>query len=206
MESDERRFFDAVYDNSIGFSDDGRHGRMRETNETALIADNMLYALWHPFPDVDVETWLYWSGPFHVRVHRVRTPRPLHAIEGGFAAARQGDVVPVMEQGSGAALVETTADLSAILDLGSTVTREGRAHRAPPNTNLIAPKTIVPQLLCKLPVGESLLACAVVAQGRPGAMRIALKTLPSTPDVAALERLMAEKGVSVTAMTGDADR
>jgi Uncharacterized protein conserved in bacteria (DUF2264) len=206
VESDDRRFFDAVFDGTIGFSDDGRHGRTRETNETALIADDTLYALWRPFPDVEVESWVYWAEPFHVRVHRIRTPRVLHTIEGGFAAARQADIAPNIEAGRGLAVAETTADLSAIVDLGSTIERMGRTHRAPPNTNLIAPKTIVPQLLGEVPTGESLLACAVIAQGDPWAVREALKTLPPRPDMAALERLVASRGVPVTAMTGAADR
>ncbi|MBF9232454.1 DUF2264 domain-containing protein [Microvirga alba] len=205
VESDERRFFDAVFDGAIGFSDDGRHGRTRETNEIALIADDTLYALWHPFPDVEVESWVYWAEPFHVRVHRVRTPRPLHTIEGGFAVAREDGIVPILDQESGRALAETRTDLSAIVDLGSTVKRTGRAHRAPPNTNLIAAKTIVPQLLGQIPAGESLLVCAVIAQGNPTTVRDALRNLPPNPDVAALKHLMAESGVSVTAMTGAAD-
>lgn len=206
VESDDRRFFDAVFDGTIGFSVDGRHGRTRETNEKALIADGTLYALWRPFPDVEVETWVYWAEPYHVRVHRVRTPRPLHTIEGGFAAARQGDSVSLVEDGPGRALVETASDLSAIVDLGSSIVREGRSHRAPPNTNLIAPKTIVPQLLGELPIGESLLVCAVIAQGDPVAVRSALDKAPLAPDVAELARLIAEKGMPVTAMTGAADR
>lgn len=206
IESDERRFFDAVFDSSIGFSDDGRHGRTRETNEKAVIADDVLYALWHPFPDVEVETWLYWASPFHVRAHRIRTPRKLYSIEGGFAAAREGDVIPHVEQGPGKALVETAGDISAIFDLGSTMTREGRAHRAPPNTNLIAPKTVVPQLLSEVPIGVSVLACAVAAQAHPTILRPQLHKLPALPDIVALERRIATKGVPVTAMTGAADR
>lgn len=205
VESDDRKFFDAVFDGAIGFSDDGRHGRARETNEKALIADDTLYALWRPYPDVAVESWLYWAEPFHVRVHRIRTPRPLHTIEGGFAAARLADAVPMVEEGAGRASVETEADLSAIIDLGSSVKRTARAHRAPPNTNLIAPKTVVPQLLGELPAGESLLICAVIAQGNPAAVRKALESVPPRPDMPALERLVVERGVPVTAMTGAAD-
>jgi len=195
-----------VFDGTIGFSDDGRHGRTRETNDVAMIADNVLYALWRPFPDVHVESWLYWSEPFHIRIHRIRSPRPLHTIEGGFAAPRHGDVPPVVRDGDGAAVTETANDLSAVFDLGSTIRRTGRSHRAPPNTNLIAPKTIVPQLLGRIPKGESVLMCAVMAQANSHEARAALKTLPSRPDLRALERLVASRGVSVLAMTGAADR
>ncbi|MET0741838.1 MAG: DUF2264 domain-containing protein [Microvirga sp.] len=206
VESDDRRFFDAVFDGTIGFSDDGRHGRTRETNDVAMVADNVLYALWRPFPDVQVESWLYWSEPFHIRVHRIRTPRPLHTIEGGFAAPQQGDVPPIVRDADGAAVTETANDLSAIFDLGSTIRRAGRSHRAPPNTNLMAPKTIVPQLLGRIPKGESVLMCAVMAQASSSDVRAALRTLPSRPDLRALERLVASRGLSVLAMTGAADR
>lgn len=66
-------------------------------------------------------SWLNSSAePFQVRVQRVRTPRQLHTIEGGFAAARQGDIALPVDQDSGRALAETDADLTAIVDLGST--------------------------------------------------------------------------------------
>jgi hypothetical protein len=70
----------------------------------------------------------------------------------------------------------------------------------------MAPKTIVPQLLGKIPRGESILMCAVMAQANSPEGRTALTAPPSRPDLSALERLVGLRGVSVLAMTGAADR
>jgi hypothetical protein len=156
VESDERKFFDGVYDSALAFSDDGKHGRVRESNEEALIAGDTLYARWRPYPDVLVESWTYWDGPFQIRLHRIDTPCEVHTIEGGFAVPRSEPFADRIEDRAGHTLIETPDDISAIVDLGSSLARVGLTHKAPPNTNLIAPKTMVPQLRGTLPAGRHL--------------------------------------------------
>lgn len=84
VEADERAFALAAFDSALAFSDDGLHYRVRETNEEAKLAGEVLYAKWSPFADVDVETWLVPAAPWHIRLHRIRTSRPLRIAEGGF--------------------------------------------------------------------------------------------------------------------------
>lgn len=207
IESDERRFADAVFDSMLGFSDDGRHFRVRESNAEARIAGSALYARWHPYPDVTVETYLIPAGPFwHVRVHRIHSPRPLDTIEGGFAIARSdGDPANLSEE-EGAAMVETTEDIAGIRDLGSTVPRQGRGHKAPPNTNLIVAKTSVPQLRGRIGVGESLLVTAVLASADLAGGRAAWARPPAMPDVRELDAIRGATGITITAMEGRAER
>ncbi|MBK5568984.1 DUF2264 domain-containing protein, partial [Ensifer sp. SSB1] len=200
IENDLWRFDNSVLESMIGFSDDGVHFRVRETNEEALVADNLLYARWRPFAEVSVETWLYWDGDFQVRLHRIDTPRPLATIEGGFAVGR--DAGEACKQDTGRAVVATTSDLSAILDLGSTVPREGRCHIAAPNTNLVSAKTLVPQLRGTVPAGVSTLAVAVLAQADASQGTRKLSRLPAAPDVEALRRHLRETGTAVTLMRG----
>src|SRR5690606_11584513 len=88
VEADERAYKSAAFDGALGLTDDQRHYRVREENETAQIAGDSLFACWRPWPDVTVETWLMPANPWHIRVHRITTPRPLHATEGGFAVGR----------------------------------------------------------------------------------------------------------------------
>src|SRR5690606_14861913 len=121
-----------------------RHYRVRETNEVAKIAESTLFSRWKPWADVVVETWLIPANGWHVRAHRIVTPRALHATEGGFAIGRADASADSCIDESGRAVARSQTDVSAIVDLGGT--REGRAHRALPNTNLIVSKTIVPQL------------------------------------------------------------
>ena len=189
IESDLRRFDQAVLDNMLGFSEDGRHFRVREQTESSHLLGETLYCRWHPYPDIGVESWLWWQGAFHVRVHRIVTQAGVMTIEGGFAIGDggTGDVRETLAKDRAA--VETAADHSAILDLGSTVPRRVRLHRPPPNTNLVAPRTVVPQLFAELPAGTTILACAVIAEGNPEAVRAALAHPPPRPDLARLEAI-----------------
>jgi len=202
VESDERIFEGAALDGMLGFSDDGRHFRVRETNEEALIAGTILYARWRPWADVEVETWLLPAAPWHIRVHRIRTPRPLATAEGGFAIPRADAYrkLETIEERTGAARVVGAADMSGIADLGSSIERRGVALKAPPNTNLLHPKTFVPQLRGDIPSGETILATAALAlTDRFDAGRF-WQEIPIAPTIAELESLIARDGRRVGAI------
>jgi hypothetical protein len=191
VESDERIFDGAALDGMLAFSDDGRHFRVRETNEEARIAGNILYGRWRPWADIEVETWLLPSNPWHLRVHRIRTPRPLMTAEGGFAIAR-ADAYRKLEQvdeREGAALVIGADDFSGIVDLSPQAKRKGLALKAPPNTNLLYPKTFVPQLRGEIGAGETVLFTAAVALPAPTEAAQVWAAVPTVPDVEELETL-----------------
>lgn len=198
VEVDERAYPQGAFDGMLAFSDDGRHYRVRETNESARIAGDTLHAVWKPWSDVTVETWLLPASPWHIRIHRITTPRPLHATEGGFAIARadmNADTY-IDEKGRGVSISPT--DISAIVDLGGQ--REGRAFRALPNTNLIVSKTIVPQLRGDIPAGTTLLVTAAMALPAGAEAEAALRAVPPAPDLSQLETLFAREGVDVSAI------
>jgi hypothetical protein len=201
VESDPNRFADAVLDGMLGFSDDGLQFCVRQANEQALIADDVLYACWRPNGDILVETWLYWHGDFHVRAHRVQAERDFMTKEGGFAIARSDRLADTLENDGGKAVVTTAHDLSAIIDLGSSIARVGKAHVAQPNTNLISARTLVPQLTAEISAGTSTLFAAVFAGADPVAGRNTLTRLPPAPDLPALEALIKSKGRPVTVMS-----
>ena len=64
-----------------GDDEDGRSGTF------------VLRSTWHPWPDVEVETWLvppHSATPlWHLRIHRVRTQRKIRIAEGGFSVYGQ---------------------------------------------------------------------------------------------------------------------
>ena len=200
IESDERAFTSAAFDSMLAFSDDGLHYRVRETNQEAKLADDTLYAKWSPLPDVTVETWLIPAAPWHVRLHKITTPRPLQTAEGGFAIARRDFEADTLSSGKGVAYAIGEEDFSGIIDLGSTITRDGVAQKAPPNTNLIVAKTLVPQLRGTIPAGETILVSAVLAERDPSAISGAWTKPPTKPDIDALRALIAERGVTVSAI------
>lgn len=198
VEVDERAYNMGAFDGALAFSDDGRHYRVRESNEVAQIAGNTLFAKWKPWSDVTVETWLIPANPWHIRVHRITTPRALHATEGGFAIARADLNADTYIDEPGRGVAKSPTDVSAILDLAGQ--RAGRAHRAYPNTNLIVSKTIVPQLRGDIPAGTTILMTAAMALPAGAAAGAALIEVPTAPDLAALEDLFARKGIDVSAI------
>ncbi|MCA1444180.1 DUF2264 domain-containing protein [Ensifer sp. IC4062] len=199
VESDERAFAGGAFDSMLAFSDDGIHYRVRESNDEVRLAGTVLYSKWSPWPDVVVETWLLPSAPWHVRVHRVTTPRALETAEGGFAIARRDFEADTLFSAPGAAHAIGAEDFSGICDLGSSVAREGLAQKAPPNTNLISAKTLVPQLRATIPAGETILCCAVLAVRDTSAVSGEWTRPPAAPDIEAL-RVLAAQGESVSAM------
>jgi hypothetical protein len=199
VEAHERRYESAAFDGGLGLTNDGRHYRMRETNETALLAGETLFARWRPWPDVLVETWLLPASPWHIRVHRITTPRPLHATEGGFAVERADANADAVLEETGRSVVRAAADVSAIVDLSQPAARAGRAHRALPNTNLIFARTLVPQLRGDIAVGTTVLMTAAMALPAGPAAEEAVRNVPAAPHLAELEKII-EDGIGVSAI------
>lgn len=200
IESDERHFDGWSADSMLALSDDGRHGRVREDNEVACIAGCLLFARWRPWHDVTVETWLVPGGAWHVRLHRITTPRPLRTIEGGFALGRVDDAVPE----TGAGWIRTGQDFSAIVDLSPVKRRAFRIQRGAPNTNLMAPRAWIPQLRGDIDAGVSVLVSAAVAVPDPARAQALLATIPAAPELADVIRIIERNGVMVGAMLAPA--
>jgi len=196
VESDDRDFDSGAFDGALALSDDGLHYRVREGNVVAKIAGDTLYAQWKPWDDVTVETWLVPANPWHIRVHRITTPRALKTSEGGFAIARADLNADRVEEQQGRATAHGQDDVSAIVDLLGD--RKGRVLRALPNTNLIFAKSLVPQLLGTIEAGRTLLVTAAMALPVGASVDAALGKAPSAPDIAALEALVARDGVDVS--------
>jgi len=197
IESDLRRFDRQALDNMLGFSEDGRYCRVRHVSDVVRLADETLYSEWRPYPDIKVSSWIYWHGSFHIRVHRIRSPAPIMTIEGGFAIRSDRVSGEDKQIGTNMAAVLSPDDGSAIIDLGSSLRRVARVHATAANTNLVAPKAMVPQFFAQLPAGESILFTAVIAEGDPEAVRKAIAHPPEKPDVGELEKLVASRGIEI---------
>jgi hypothetical protein len=197
VENDDRGYDSNAFDGMLALSDDRRHYRVRETSVIARIAGDMLYSKWHPWPDVTVETWLKPAAPWHLRIHRITTPRPLHSTEGGFALPREDNVSGNVGMGKGFAVAHLSTDASAIADLGGQ--RDGRLLTAAPNTNLLASRTIVPQLRGEIPAGVTILHTAAVALPAGDEAEAAMKVAPKISSLAAIEGLFAWAGADISA-------
>ncbi|KLO16150.1 hypothetical protein SCHPADRAFT_231573 [Schizopora paradoxa] len=124
----------------------------------------VLRSEWKPWPDVEVETWLFpptESAPFwHVRVHRLRTGRALRAAEGGFAIYGQREDGRALEplqasnseafgtlEDAGAARAASRAGVSGVLAMESHPSRVGKVIRLDANSNLVAARAALPTIL-----------------------------------------------------------
>ncbi|KAB8140038.1 DUF2264 domain-containing protein [Chloroflexia bacterium SDU3-3] len=174
----------AAADSMLALSDDGECYRVRERTLEARAERGALYARWRPMPGVEVETWLIPAGPWHMRLHRLRTERPLWSAEGGFALDRTGDD-PLARAADdraapGMACSRYPAGGSGLRDL--LAPREGRVLRVDPNTNLLRPRTVLPSLLAQHEPGVHWLACAVLADPSLPAWDAAWASPPALPE------------------------
>ncbi len=147
--------------------------RVREQAEAHAVEDGCVYSRWRPFPDVVVETVLTGTAPWHLRLHRLVTSRRLWSAEAGFALPWDG-VLPggrgfEREGGPEAPLARTEAGESGVRDESGG--RTGAIMIAHPNTNLLAPHTVVPVLHGEHAPGTHWLSCAVLATDRSGEAR-----------------------------------
>lgn len=149
-----------AFDSMLAFSEDGatyfpRHGGAL----SYMLTEKETFCRWSPMANVIVETTVIPQGEWHVRIHRIRTNRPLKAAEGGFAIARgeRDEEESAVQRGS--AVVSAKWSLSGIAALSGYTGSE--IVRTEPNTNLMASRTLLPTLTATLPEGESTLICAV---------------------------------------------
>lgn len=155
-----------AYDSMLALHEGDKHFRVRRECQEFTVKENLLQSLWKPWPDVEISTWLLPAGgSWHVRVHRIETGRDLSASEGGFAIGCYHDApYPVKnwrKTSEDKALASFPWGFSGIVNLHGK--REPTVLTVKPNTNLVAPATVLPTLTGSLPAGSHLLACAVAA-------------------------------------------
>lgn len=200
IESDERGFKTGAFDNMIAFSDDGIHYRVREPlqSDVTKIAGDKLYSLWHPWTDVKVETWLIPKGPWHFRLHRILSPRDLDSAEGGFAAPRtdfDGDTRAIDD--ASASVISKLGDFSGIVD-SSTPKRTPKVASPHGNTNIMFPRTLVPQLHGRIAANvPTVFTCAVLAGPDGERMYSVWHSVPRIPNVQECETIFAQHGSEV---------
>ncbi|MDR0732313.1 MAG: hypothetical protein LBF63_11640, partial [Treponema sp.] len=163
-------------DSALLFSEDGGYWRERRETTEQETGENWVRSRWRPWADVDVVTALIRLGSWHVRIHRIRSGRPLLAVEGGFSIPRfndADDALPVRNAADAASeafvLYPWAASRIAALDGGfpgplkPPVPRRGILVVPAPNLNVIHPAVVIPALEGRLEPGPTLLACAVWA-------------------------------------------
>ncbi|MDQ0194499.1 DUF2264 domain-containing protein [Paenibacillus wynnii] len=154
-----------AFDSMLALSEAGDNlFRVRRQNEVSQIEDNVLFSKWKPWSDVEVQTWVVAGLPWHIRIHRVQTERPLESAEGGFALSIEPDLKEIQpENGPGITAVCSLGG-SGILNLAGY--GEAQLIRPHTNTNVLQPRTVIPTLLASLSPGTHWLVAAIY--GEPG--------------------------------------
>jgi hypothetical protein len=202
VESDSRQFDSCVFDSMIGFSDDNEHFRVRQSCDEVRILGSTIYSKWHPWDDVDVETFLIPSGVWQIRVHRISSPRKLSTIEGGFALPRPPYKNERITTSANSVVVESLNDSSAMIDLGSSVARLPRGHAPDGNTSIMFPHTVIAQFLGQVPANQTVtFACAVVASPDKSVVSKALANPPKCPSEAQLNEVITKGELTVLFQT-----
>ncbi|MGP0584062.1 DUF2264 domain-containing protein [Paenibacillus timonensis] len=157
-----------AFDSMLALSERGENlYRVRRRNLDMSIQDNVLVALWKPWSDVEVSTWIVAGLPWHVRIHRIVNGRPLDAAEGGFALGVETELTEWMEADRTAAGAASPYGASGVQNLLGYETAE--LIRPNANTNILHPRTVLPTLHASLKPGVHVLASAIFGDPSPGA-------------------------------------
>ena len=154
----------AGHDSALALSLDGDQYALPSSPTATAVDGSTLESLWTPWEGVRVETWLGPALPWHVRVHRLETSRPIHSAEGGFSLDRTGgdDETQFVHETQGATARATYPNCSSVItDLRAD--REPTIVATEPNTNLMHPRTVVPTLRKRYDPGDHWLTVAVRA-------------------------------------------
>lgn len=155
-----------AFDSMLALSERDNLFRVRRSNEERSIHDHVLFSRWKPWHDVEVRTWLIAGLPWHIRIHRVETGRPLTAAEGGFALPAAIDLTTnPLDVGVSASCSIGTSGIRGLR--GYT---ESQLIYPNANTNLLYPRTVIPTLKTNCDQGVSWLVAAVY--GQPGALPV----------------------------------
>lgn len=199
IESDAREFQQGAFDSMIGLSDDGKHFRVREWCDEAIIAGNILFSTWTPWKEVTVQSWLIPTGPWHIRVHRILSPRDLQTVEGGFTAPRTDFSIDLKhEEGPEAYVISKLGDFSGIVDFSSREhARAARVIAPHGNTNVMFPRTLVPQVLGEVKANVPTVFAAAILAGPGETLQNQWIDRPQIPTLSELNDIVKEKGVKV---------
>lgn len=149
-----------AFDSTLALSEQDGYYRMRRTCKTAEVAVDNIYALWRPWRDVEVETWLIPVGLWHVRLHHIKNQRVLDTAEGGFSVAKGEPSDEALSASTVA--IQTPYGISGIVSLLGQQTAD--LVTASPNTNVLFSECPqIPTLTSSLAVGDHWLASAILA-------------------------------------------
>jgi hypothetical protein len=149
-----------AFDSMLALSEGDNLYRVRRKNEETAIRDQVLFARWRPWSDVEVRTWLIAGLPWHIRIHLLMTGRELNIAEGGFALPLEQGLT-ALEQERDRLFATSGFGTCGMVSYRGFDTTELVYPNA--NTNLLHPRTVIPTLTATLAPGRHWLLSAIYA-------------------------------------------
>ena len=159
-----------AFDSMLALSEDEIHWHTRYQAKEYSLSERCVVSKWQPMPGITIKTKIYPAGEWHLRVHRIHTERTLYAAEGGFAIARGPEDEKLRRTDEQIAAVTAPWGTSAVCAIKGYDSAE--ILQPDVNTNLMAPRTLLPTLRAKLEPGEHVLICAVLGSAQETDVRI----------------------------------
>jgi len=154
------------FDSMLALSEDQIRFRERDLCLEPAVADGVAYSRWHPWPDVEVRTWLVAADSGHVRIHCIDAGRRLWSVETGFASGYARVDLVGARAADNAAEVTTPSGWSSLRNLWGE--RSGEVIHLGANSNLLFSLAAMPALRAAHEPGRFWLVCLVSA--RPPAL------------------------------------
>ena len=156
-----------AYDSMLALRAEGRDlWHVRSGCESFELAEDRIRFTWSPMNGVAIDTVIVPLGMWHVRKHIIRTDRSLEAAEGAFSVSkdwagnRPCDRISTDTKADGAyAAAAGSRGTSAIYAIRGYT--HGEVIHTEPNTNLMAPRCVLPTLHGRIGPGTHELLCAV---------------------------------------------
>ena len=159
------------FDSTLALSEGDDHYRTVFGYAAHAIHDEYVYSRWEPWHDVTVQNFIVPRYPWHIRLHIIDSGRALNAIEGSFSAPADGQMVNQTQ----AAFYHSTAGTTGIVAI--TPANTATVEQPEPNTNVLYPRTALPQLTYNLPIGRTVVITACL--GAAG-QKVAPKEITAT--------------------------
>ena len=157
-----------AYDSMLALRRPGGLWHGRSGFDAFELTEREARCTWRPMDGVRVESRVFPCGRWHVRCHIVRSEVALEAAEGAFAVpseapgARRCDNIPAARR-EGPDFAVASGSLGSTGIYALTGYERGEVIIPEPNTNLMAPRTLIPTLHARVAPGEHRLVCAVFA-------------------------------------------
>ncbi len=155
-----------AFDSMLAVKADKDLWHARSGCDTFSLTEKEVAFTWSPVDGVHIDSRIIPRGMWHVRRHVITTDRPLEAAEAAFAVPRDragarlcDRVAASVQADDKAAIAHGDMGTSAIYAIAGYANGEVIVPEA--NTNLMAPRTLIPTLLTRLPAGTTTLICAV---------------------------------------------